>query len=297
MLGHFSEKRIRVRLFTIADGEPCFAPAEEKERAFADCVRSLVRILEQSPLGRMLVRSAMLHHVSVGLDPLLEPQASLFYPSVNHFDLGYQPDLLQKTEKGISRYLASFAGALRRAWHFHGGRGPDVALKPEDFLKLCRCEEADVEAVTHLVAWELRSAGAGFLWRHLLSGQNGDIAVVFARAAEENPRNQFNGVALKAAFNQWFAEKERINACDHLALETMDMALIRRPRPAALGTETLRRGMIEGIGVMPNGLNYLAGCLFAGGWYDGLHDDFNRVHLRHIQEDICRLLDGQDILR
>ena len=47
------------------------------------------------------MRFAILSDVTVGLDPLLEPHASYFYPNQNHFDLGYQPELLQKTEKGI----------------------------------------------------------------------------------------------------------------------------------------------------------------------------------------------------
>ncbi|MDF3023965.1 MAG: hypothetical protein K0R10_1326 [Alphaproteobacteria bacterium] len=290
MLGGFGDKRIRVRLFAIADGEPYLAPVEERERAFVGYIRNLIRILEQSPLGRMLVRSAMLHQVSVGLDPLLEPHASFFYPGQNHFDLGYQADLLQKSEKGVSRYLVSFIGALRRAWHHHGGRGPDVSLRPEDFLRLCRFEEADIEAVTHLIAWELRSGGASFLWRHLLSGANGDISVVFERMIESNPNRQFDGEALKAAFNQWFAERERINSCDHFALEMFDMALIQQGAGNRVGISPLRLGMIEGIGVMPNAQNYLLDCPFTSSWYDGLDDEFNRTHLRHIKQDISRLL-------
>lgn len=284
--GSTSRGRIRVRLFTIADGEPYLAPAAERERAFVGYVRNLLRILEQSPMGRRLVRSAILHHVSVGQDPMLEPHASFFYPLQNHFDLGYQPDLLQKTEKGISRYLVSFIGGLRRAWHHHGGRGPDTALRPEDFIRLCRCEEADVAAITHLVAWELRSAGASFLWRHLLSGQDGDISVVFERIAQENPGSAFDGVALKAAFDQWFAEKERLSASDHAALEVVDMALVQQDAARRVGVSPLRRGAMEGIGILPDGRNYLAGCLFTSEWYGRLDDEFNAMHLKHIQQDI-----------
>ncbi|HYD19466.1 MAG TPA: DUF6782 family putative metallopeptidase [Patescibacteria group bacterium] len=297
MLSGTGDKRIRVRLFTIVDGEPYLAPVEERERAFVGYIRNLVKILEQSPLGRMLVRSAMLHHVSVGLDPMLEAHASFFYPGQNHFDLGYQPELLQKSEKGVARYLVSFIGSLRRAWHHHSGRGPDVALAPDDFLKVCRCEEADIEAVIHLVAWELRSGGASFLWRHLLSGPNGDVSVVFERAMDADPSHQFDGEALKAAFNQWFAERERINACDHFALEMIDLALVQNGMSGGVGIARLREGMIEGIGVMPGGQNYLAGMPFNSTWYNGLDDEFNRVHLRHIKQDIRSFLQAQDSRR
>ncbi len=288
----FGDKRIRVRISAIVDGEPGFAPVERREQAFVGYIRNLLKILEQSPTGRLLVRAAILSDVSVGLDPLLEPNSSFFYPAQNHFDLGYQPDLLQKTEKGVSRYLVSFIGALRRSWHAQAGHAPDVDLRPQEFLKLCRCEEADVEAVTHLTAWELRSAGASFLWRYLLSGPNGDISVIFERSIEENPQSQFDGMALKAAFNQWFAERERINGCDHIALEIIDMALVQRRGP--VGRKGLRRGQIQSVGDLPTGHNYLGGCMFTSAWYDGLEDDVNRTHLRHIENDIRLLLEGQE---
>lgn len=284
--GAASCRRIRIRLFAIADGEPYLAPVEERERAFVGYIKNLVRILEQSPLGRMLVRSAMLHHTSVGQDAMLEPHASLFYAQQNHFDLGYQPDLLQKTEKGVSRYLVSFIGGLRRAWHHHGGRGPNAMLKPEDFLKISRCEEADIAAITHMVAWELRSVGAAFLWRYLLSGPDGDISVVFERRAQEHPHSQFDGAALKSAFDQWFADRERLAACDHFALEMIDMALVQPGAAPTIGTVSMKRSMVEGIGILPNGHNYLGGCLLAGDWYARLDDEFNLAHLRHIQQDI-----------
>lgn len=289
MLEGLGDRRIRFRLASLSDRDLNFAPVETRGLAFAGYVRNLLKILDHSPLGRTLVRFAMLSEVTVGLDPLLEPHASYFYPGQNHFDLGYQPELLQKTEKGISRYLVSFIAGLRRVWHHRTGNGPDVALKPQDFLRLSRCAEADVEAITHLIAWELRSGGAAFLWRHLLSGPNGDISVVFERAMLEGPPRQFDGGALKAGFDQWFAGQERVNACDHFALEVLDMALIQQP--AALGLMPLKAGRAAGVGLLPNGQNYLEGALFTGNWYDGPKDEFNAVHLRHIEQDIAHLLE------
>lgn len=295
MLEGLGDRRIKFSLCSLTDREPFIAPVETRALEFSGYIRNLISILSHSPLGNALVRFAALNNVSVGLDPLLEPHASYFYPAQNHFDLGYQPDLLQKSEKGVSRYLVSFAGGLRRSWHHHTGNGPDVSLKPEDFLRQCRCAEADIEAVTHLIAWELRSGGASFLWRHLLSGPNGDIALIFERAISENPKGQFDGRALKSAFDQWFAERARSNSCDHLALELMDLALIQQP--SIVGKENLRASSITGLGFLPNGRNYLAGRLFTGDWYDGLDDEFNRAHLRHIERDILQFIEKEHNLR
>jgi hypothetical protein len=289
MLEGLGDRRIRFRLMSLPDRDLAVAPVEQRAAAFAGYIRNLMKIVDHSPLGRALLRFAMINDVSVGLDPLLEPHATYFYPQQNHFDLGYQPELLQKSEKGISRYLVSFVAGLRRAWHHHTGYGPDVSLKPKDFLRQCRCAEADIEAVTHLVGWELRSGGAAFLWRHLLSGVNGDVSVVFERAVVEGLPRQLDSIALKMSFDQWFAEKARANACDHIALEMLDLALIQQQMP--IGIAPLKAERVWGLGLLPDGQSYLSGSLFTGAWYDGPHDDFNRVHLRHIEDDIAQLLE------
>ena len=291
MIEASGDRRIKLRLSGLMDRKLRFVPAERSAADFAGYVRNLLAILDCSPLGRALARFAALQEATIGLDPLLEPHASYFYPSLNHFDLGYQPDLLQKSEKGISRYLLSITGALRRVWHHHTGHGPAAELKPRDFLRLARCAEADIEAVTHLVAWELRSGGGSFLWRSLLSGPNGDVAVVFERAVTENPPGQFAGGALRAGFDQWFAERERVNACDHFALEMMDLALIQQAGP--VGTVALSSARIAGLGLLPGGRNYLSGRLFTGDWYETPDDEFNRAHLRHIERDIRQLIEKE----
>ena len=80
-----------------------------------------------------------------------------------------------------------------------------------------------------------------------------------------------------------------MNACDHFALEVLDMALIQQP--SLVGLTALRPGRAAGLGLLPNGQNYLSGAMFMGGWYDGPGDDFNAVHLRHIEMDISQLLE------
>ncbi|MBI1215747.1 MAG: hypothetical protein GC185_08010 [Alphaproteobacteria bacterium] len=321
MLKGYGERRISIRLGMLAEDETAGSFSRESlttgQEIFLGYIRDLCDVLEHSPLGRRLLQNAVARDVSVGLDPLLEPNGCFFYPAQNHFDLGYQPHMLQKTEKGMSRYLVSFLAGLRRAWHLHNGCGPDVGLRPEDFIRQSRCADADIGAVTHLAAWELRGAGASFLWRYLLSGQDGDVAVVFERAILENPYHQFDGAALRAGFNQWFAEGERTAACDHVALEIMDMALMQYmaqcapnaveaveaeppeaefPAPAVIGRRRLARRAAEKLGLLPNGLNYLSGCPFNSEWYGRQEDDINRMHLLHLQRDILQVIDNNTLI-
>jgi hypothetical protein len=284
-------RKIKFRLNALIDQEPVSASIEKTQREFVTCIQSLMLILDSSPTGRALLQKAAVTDISVGLDSLLEPSSNFFYPAQKHFDFGYQPDILQKTEKGQGRYLVSFIGGLRRAWHHLHGNGADISLKPEDFLRQFRCEEADIESITHLIGWELRAAGHSFLWRYLLSGPNGDMAVVFERAVAEDPGAQFDGRALKATFNQWFAEHERVTVCDHLGLEIMDMAILQRGHAGKIGTRAAGQESMQRVGMLPDGKNYLSGCLFTGGWYGGLKDDLNCMHLKYIERDLCQLLE------
>ena len=293
MFEELQDKRIRIGLSSLSEKTQCLAPVESKARAFSGYIQNVMRILDQSSLGKSMLQAACENGVSVGLDALLEPSSSFFYPSQNHIDLGYQPDLLQKTEKGLGRYLVSFTGALRRAWHHHEGFALDLSLNPQGFVEQFRMAEADSEAVILQVAWDLRAQGAAFLWRHLLSGANGDIALIFEKTILENPRNGFNGVALKAAFNQWFAESERMIASDHLALELIDMALVQPEFYRRLGVRNVRREEMQRTGLLPGGRNYLAGCLFTSVWYQGQTCDINRTHLRHIELDIKKMIENQ----
>lgn len=293
MFEGLGENRTAVRLDGLRTRKALFAPVEAAQRSFADCVADLAEVLGKSALGRALLTAAEKRGVSVGLDPLLEASSSFFYPVRNRIDLGYQPELLRKTEKGLSRYLVSFTGALRRAWHHHAGAGADFSLFPEAFLEQFRLAEADAEAVVHQVAWELRAQGAGFLWRYLLSVQNGDIAVVFEREAAQNMKNSFDGRALRSAFDQWFAESGRIAAADHFALEMLDMALVQAARPRRFASRALKSDEMQSIGRLPTSQNYLAGCLFTNPWYRKSVCDINRTHLRHIEQDVNNIMNNQ----
>jgi len=279
---------------TSAETPPAENMCNPAARRFLTALRQLAFTTEKSPAGRALLRAALLCDLCVGLDPVLEPQTSFYYPAHKRLDLGYLPESVQSAEKGLSQYLASFTGGLRRVWQQSRALTPDSSLKPEDFLRYCRVYEADAAAVTHLVAWELRAAGSCFFWRHLLAGPDADIAEAFSRTASAHPRHQFDGTALRAAFLQWFQVPERLDASDHLALETMDMALLdaRRGQPR-IGRHALDARRLCLLGALPQGGNYLSGMRFRSPHMRRVCDPFNQTHMRHIQRDILHLLENQ----
>jgi hypothetical protein len=294
MPGKTSDRKIKFRLNALIDQEPVSASIDKIQREFTGCIQALMRALDASPTGRSLLQAAAAENVSVGLDFLLEPSGCFFYPAQKHFDFGYQPDILQKTEKGQGRYLVSFISGLRRAWHQRQNNGADISLRPEDFLRHFRCTEADIESVTQLIGWELRVAGHSFLWRHLLAGQNGDMAAAFESCVTEDPGAQFDGRALKAAFGQWFVAETRVSACDSQGLEIMDMAILQSGRIGKIGALPLRQESLQGLGSLPAGGNYLSGDLLKDTQYGGLYNSLNRTHLKYIEQDINQHIENKE---
>lgn len=276
-------RRLSFPLYSVYDP---YTRQTREEDGFAAIVQDICAHVSQSPTGHGLLFHAVQRGVHVGQDPLLEPCSSFFYAAQNRFDVGYQPAALSRTEKGMARHLIAFIAGLRRAWHLHKKATPSLLLAPSAYCRHFRLMEADIEAITHLIAWELRTAGHPFLWRALVGGV-GDIANAFGSACEDNPKSVFDGAALKAAFNQWFAIAERVNACDHLALEIYDYALLQRKTMGCVLTPDVA-GLAR-LGLLPARANYLEGCSFTGVWYDGMDDSFNRAHLAHIERDLCDL--------
>lgn len=260
---------------------------------FPSALRRLLRDLDRSPTGRAMAAAAAAHDVAIGRDSLLGAGCSYYYADHKRIDLGLPAGDTLESEKSMARALASLICGLRRSWHDQQLAAPATTLRPVDFAEHFRLMNADVEAVLHMTAWELRAQGVTYLWRWLLSDMHtGDIAVVFEQNLAEDAQNQFNGQAIKAAFNQWFACRDRINRCDHYALEQLDVALIKTqgtPGRATFATAPLLRETLQDLGALPCGMNYLAGCLFTSPWYAGFDDAANMAHLQTIEQEIREL--------
>lgn len=264
----------------------------DDKNEFAVAIAAQLRVLDASPTGRALALALAEKDLVIGGDGFLGGGHSYYYTVAHRLDLSLHAPALAESEKGAARLLSGLVCGLRRAWHELQQAAPAQCLRARDYADHFRLLNADVEAMLYLTAWELRGAGNTSLWRALLAGDNADIACVFERAISDDPQSQFNGEALKAAFNQWFACRERINRCDHAALEQLDAALIRTqgtPERATFATEALRRENLQALGRMPAGANYLEGCLFTNPWYAGFDDETNLQHLRMVEEETSHL--------
>lgn len=273
----------------IADVYHDRALARQAACSFTRSLADIVGVLEKSPLARALLLRAVTDGATAGTDPFLSSSQSFYYADCAHIDLGRQEDTVQACEKTRALSMAGFVAGLRRHWQESHGFAPALTLCPRDYADHARLLAADSAAVLHLVAWELRAQGHAYLWRSLIADSLADVAAVFEDAVRADAQAQFSGSALKAAFNQWFAVRERGIACDAQSLEMYDCALVRLQGRAAcrtVATQALQRAELQQMGLLPDGINYLAGCVFTSAWYDGFDDPALCQRLDHVQEEI-----------
>jgi|GEM_PF-1661063 hypothetical protein len=242
--------------------------------------------LQKSPTARTLIDEVVAYDFNLLIDESLgldvsgfqNSSATLILPRIDSCDL--------RVRKNQGRALMTIAAALRRALKANQGHFQRFDLEPLEYLRLNRLAEADIDAVTVQICWELRTAGDPLAWRQLLAGDKGDLAVVFSNGLRHYPMGQFDGKALRYVFRQWFADPERVNSADHTGLEFLDMAMACPDQFEVTGTEKVSENDIRKIEKQLPFQHYLEGINVFGRWFDGLKEPFNQVHLHHIINDI-----------
>lgn len=201
---------------------------------------------------------------------------------------GLSPSALGRSAFFRCALLQSFIRGLRDIWQEEKLGGVESFYKPDSFLMIERIRAADVDCVAVLAAWELRGAGYGELWRHILGSDDGDLALTFGCVLEKNPSALYSGVALARTFNQWFEDELRVDAVDHEALEHLDDIIESGEAASILGKENVEGAQIEALSTLPDGIRYLTGMgtnILKDPLYAGLNDAINQSHLFHIVYD------------
>ncbi len=177
----------------------------------------LLEVLLKSSTAESMIHYLNDRGVSVGVFDFSEDNiGACFVPEHNRILLPQNDLPLSRNEK--SRMMLSLAHQLRRAWQYHVGVMADENLSITDFVQSYRKEEADAEAVTALVAWELRQNGEEKSWQNWIASPKGDIPLAFSEQLTEDPRTLYNGEALRAAYYSWGMDVNRIKDCDDRAL-------------------------------------------------------------------------------
>lgn len=252
----------------------------------------IYHLLSNSPVGQALLDAAQERDWQFQLKDLetgaffLNLDEKILY--INHDGLNVQE--LQKSEFMRARILIALAKGLRYIWQERSFNGAEYKYRPEDFLKLERFRSADADCLSIMIAWELRSSGYGGIWRCLLGGEDGDLAVIFGRALEKDPAALYNGVALSKVFSQWHEDVQRKNETDHAGLELLDEALYpaHPDSRGKLGEQRLQPAQMACLSYIPGHGCYLkehGHHFLKDPFFSGLDDPVNQAHLFQIVYD------------
>ncbi len=274
-------------VFYTASGETPSVYLKEKE----DLLSWAISLLSLSPTAEKILEDCMDQGWFLALENLEGPDFHLDVPEktivLDHN--GLSVSALAQSEYFRHMVLVSCIRALRDVWHEkrHGAFEDLYAL--EDVLVLERVRASDLDIMTVLIAWELREEGFCGLWRSLISGEDGDLAMCFYATLEGSDGSPVAvKKALSAIFQEWFEDESRIRLCDHESLNYFDAfvcgSLDRSPagkKVSAIGIETLS--------CLPDKTAYLRGMgpeILRHPKYAGLNDPINQSHFLQILHDI-----------
>lgn len=196
---------------------------------------------------------------------------------------------LEESEHFQNMILVSLVRALRDVWQENRFGASHDRFAPEQTLMMERVRAADCDVIAVLVSWELRNAGFASLWRHLIGSDEGDMAMAFSGHMERYPFHNKPHAALRAAFDQWYREEERVRNCDHETLDYIDDLLQDYDETELFGSERLQAIDIEALSCLPDRTAYLQGMgreILMDPFYAGLGDEINQAHFSQILYDL-----------
>lgn len=250
-----------------------------------------VSVLLASPSARKMIDEATDQGWSLGLEPLGGHDFHLDVPEKQIIldTHGLLIAALGRSEYFCNCILISLTRGLRDIWQEKRYGAFDEIYTAESVLTLERVRAADLDVLAILIAWELRSAGFGGLWRHIIGSADGDMALVYAQYLERTPGAIHSGKALQLCFAQWFAEPARIQSCDHETLNMLDDILLQRQGiEPVFGAQKATPIAIEKLSCLPDKTAYLQGFgpeILADPKYAGLGDPVNQSHFVQIMHD------------
>lgn len=202
---------------------------------------------------------------------------------------GLDPAGLGQSHYFRNAMLLTLTKALRDIWQEHRHGGFDELYKPEHVILMERVRSADLDVLSVLVAWELRAAEYGDMWRHMIGSEIGDMAMIYSGHLERDPSAQFNGQGLVAAFKQWFRDTKRLDSCDHDTLEYLDDVLSTSDVLNPFGMKKPSKMNVEILSCLPDKSAYLQGQgqeILSNPIYASVDNAINQTHLFHIMYDL-----------
>ncbi len=266
-------------------------PLEDFIVDYDDVLRWSLSVLERSPSARQMLDEVCAKDWAVSFEDL---RGGDYYIDVEQKLLVLNHNALDPAALGASLYfrnivLVNLTKALRDIWQEKRHGGFERHYAPEHILFMERLRSADLDVLSILTAWELRSENYTDLWRHLIGSDIGDMAMMYSGHMDRDPSSAYNGQALQAVFKQWYRDAGRIKACDHDALEYMDEILAVSDDVNPFGKRRPGKMNIEMLSCLPDRTAYLQGQgseILADPLYIAVDEPINQSHLMHIMYDL-----------
>jgi len=256
-----------------------------------DVLRWALNLLTHSDAGYLMVREAMQKDWRItfedlkGGEYLIDVTEKLLVLD-NH---SMFPSALCASKYFRHMIAVSLIKALRDIWQENRHGGFAQKYSPEHVLILERVRAADCDVVSLMVAWDLRSEGYPFIWRHLIGSEITDMALAFSADLD----HKYYGLkemneALMRAFRQWFENPIRIRNCDRDTLDYLDDVLMDSGEQDPFGRKKPSKMNIEVLSCLPDKTAYLQGKgaeILSEPLYLSMDDEINQTHLFHIMYD------------
>ncbi len=258
---------------------------------YYDIASWCVSMVGESPTAIALLKNAIKQGWQISFEDTINGSYVIdIEENVIYLDLqGLSPKSLTKSSYFRNMVLVSFLKSLRDIWHENKMSSLENYFSPENLLKLERYRNADIDTISIYMCWELRSAGYSEIWRHVLGSDLGDMAMIFTKYLERKPVSLYDGKALAYTFKNWFSCDNRVNECDHNALEIIDDILYASTEKNPFGSERLELEYIENLLLLPDGSKYIHNLgreIISSPYYAGMNDSVNQTHLLHIIYDL-----------
>lgn len=247
-------------------------------------------ILCKSSIGRAIAFDARFEDWALEVDdiedgyPIIDAQLRILIlprgtPSVSALSKSYY-DRVQ--------FLLNLGRGLRMIWQEMNGVRTRIDLTADDQIFFERLRSADMDIMALRMIWDLRLEGYAALWRNMIAGHLGDVAVAANGFWEQE---EFPS-GLAHTFLTWMGCDHLLAECDNRSLDEMD-ARLQRSVNDVCGISMLTGNDILNLGRLPEGGSYLAPLartLCYSAEFRHIPDPVNDAHLRQILEECSEII-------
>jgi len=254
-------------------------------------------ILTQSSMGRSIAFDARFEDWSLEVDdiedghPIIDSQLRILIlprgtPSVSALSKSYHERL---------QFLTSLGRGLRMIWQDMNAIRTRIDLTADDQLFFERLRRADMDIITLRMMWDLRGSGYGSLWRHVIAGSVGEVAM----SANDFWESEKFPAGLAQTFLSWMGCDHLLAECDNRTLDDMDSRLQRSINDTC-GISILTATDILNLSRLPEGGSYLAPLartLCYSTEFRHIPDPVNEAHLKQILEECSEIISPSLVFR